>query len=112
MAESFGLFQLDQFISGKSIYATSGMVSGGPANQKTFSADLPDGISCVIGQFSVSGTPMTTGSCVFIPDGRNHGVCLFRNNSYASIDTKLTANYSRASVIVNISSVYIAILAW
>lgn len=112
MAESFGLFQLGQFINGKSIYATSGMVSGGPANQKTFSADLPDGISCVIGQFSVSGSPMTTGSCVFIPDGRNHGVCLYNNTSYASIDTKLTANYSRASVIVNIGPVYIAILAW
>ena len=112
MAESFGLSQLGQLINGKSIYATSGMVSGGPANQKTFSADLPDDISCVIGQFSVSGSPMTTGSCVFIPDGSNHGVCLHNNTSYASIDTKLTANYSRASVIVNIGPVYIAILAW
>lgn len=112
MAESFGLSQLGQLINGKSIYATSGIVTGSPNNQKTFSVDLPDDISCVIGQFSVSGSSMTTGSCVFIPDGSNHGVSLHNNTSYASIGTKLMANYSRASVTVKIGPVYIAILAW
>lgn len=111
MADAFGLSQLGQLINGNPIYATSGMVSGGPNKSKTFSADLPDDISCVIGQFSVSALSMATGSCVFIPDGSNHGVFLHHNTSYVSISTNLSTDFSRVRVTVY-ATVYVAILAW
>ena len=113
MAESFGLSQLGQLINGKSIYATSGVASVGSSYPRSFSAELPDDISCVIGQFSLKAAFMATGACVFIPDGDNHFVALYNDRSVvANVTTNLSTNYRKAEVTVNIDIVYIAILAW
>ena len=103
---------MGQLINGASIYATSGINTGGPNNPQTFSAELPDGISYAIGQFSLKASAIVNGSCAFIPDGKDHDVYLYNGTSSASVNTNLSANFSRVRVTAYNGPIYIAILAW
>ena len=116
MADAFGLFQL--LSSGTSIFVYSDTLKDSSTDYKqSATVNLPNDIGAVVGLFSckTSASTVSTGSHVFNADNRPYTVYLSgnpQNMSNLTVNVKLTANYSQATVTPSTGPTYIAILAW
>lgn len=116
MADAFGLFQL--LSSGTSIFVYSDTLKDDSVGYKqSVTVNLPNDIGAVVGLFScrISASIVSSGSHVFKADNRSYIVYLSgnpQNISNATVNVKLTANYSQATVTAVPGPTDIAILAW
>ena len=117
MADAFGLFQL--LSSETPIFVYSDALKDDSVGYKqSVTVNLPNDIGAVVGLFScrISGSVVVlTGSHVFKADNRSYTVYLSgnpQNMTNVTVNVKLTANYSQATVTPSTGPTDIAILAW
>ena len=85
--------------------------------KQSATVNLPNDIGAVVGLFSckTSASTVSTGSHVFNADNHPYTVYLSgnpQNMSNLTVNVKLTANYSQATITPSTGPTYIAILAW